>query len=78
VSTALVTTPIVPELVRGALALVRDELARVVAERTADDPHLAYLDGRALYGEVDARAFGPGGLFAGAGATGAQPCGVGG
>jgi hypothetical protein len=91
------------DVVAGRLTLrvVRDELARVLAQRTADDPHLAYLDGRALYGEADAealplpdrlhpdaatheliaerftaRAFGPGGLFAGV--AGTQPCGVGG
>ena len=88
---------------RLTLRVVRDELDRVVAQRAADDPHLAYLDGRALYGEADADAlplpdrlhpdaatheliaerfaalaFGPGGPFAGAGATGAQPCGAGG
>lgn len=36
------------------LNVIRDELARIVAERAADDPHLHYLDGRALYGEADA------------------------
>ncbi|MFF7986827.1 GDSL-type esterase/lipase family protein [Streptomyces sp. NPDC007901] len=36
------------------LSVIRDELARIVAERAADDPHLHYLDGRALYGEADA------------------------
>lgn len=35
------------------LGVIRDELARVVRERAADDPHLHYLDGRALYGEAD-------------------------
>ncbi|MDF2978286.1 MAG: hypothetical protein K0S40_3014 [Actinomycetospora sp.] len=39
---------------RLTLRVVRDELARVVAQRAPDDPHLAYLDGRALYGEADA------------------------
>ncbi|QBR92027.1 GDSL-type esterase/lipase family protein [Nocardioides euryhalodurans] len=36
------------------MTTVRDELARVVAQRAADDPHLGYLDGRELYGERDA------------------------
>jgi hypothetical protein len=35
------------------LNVVRDELARIVAQRSADDPHLHYLDGRDLYGERD-------------------------
>ena len=35
------------------LEVIREELARIVAERAADDPHLAYLDGRRLYGEAD-------------------------
>ncbi|MFM9372251.1 GDSL-type esterase/lipase family protein [Streptomyces sp. Da 82-17] len=38
---------------RLTLNVVRAELARIVAERAADDPHLAYLDGRELYGEAD-------------------------
>ncbi|WP_030684117.1 GDSL-type esterase/lipase family protein [Streptomyces sp. NRRL B-1347] len=36
------------------LTVVRDELSRIVRERSAEDPHLSYLDGRALYGEADA------------------------
>ena len=36
------------------LTVVRDELAGIVAQRAASDPHLSYLDGRALYGEADA------------------------
>ncbi|WP_338898465.1 GDSL-type esterase/lipase family protein [Streptomyces sp. TG1A-60] len=32
------------------LRVIREELSRVVAQRAADDPHLHYLDGRALYG----------------------------
>ena len=36
------------------MTTVRDELARVVAQRAAGDPHLGYLDGRELYGERDA------------------------
>ncbi|MGZ3103103.1 GDSL-type esterase/lipase family protein [Streptomyces sp. H72] len=35
------------------LNVIRDELARIVAQRTADDPNLYHLDGRALYGEAD-------------------------
>ncbi|MDC7340013.1 GDSL-type esterase/lipase family protein [Streptomyces lydicus] len=36
------------------LGVIRDELARIVAQRAAADPHLYYLDGRVLYGEEDA------------------------
>ncbi|RMI44980.1 GDSL-type esterase/lipase family protein [Streptomyces triticirhizae] len=36
------------------LAVIRNELARIVAERAATDPHLHHLDGRTLYGEADA------------------------
>ncbi|MEV7865803.1 GDSL-type esterase/lipase family protein [Streptomyces sp. NPDC088124] len=35
------------------LGVIRDELARIVAARAAEDPHLHHLDGRALYGEAD-------------------------
>lgn len=35
------------------LGVIRDELARIVEQRAADDPHLYYLDGRDLYGEAD-------------------------
>lgn len=35
------------------LRIVRDELARIVAQRVAEDPNLHYLDGRDLYGEAD-------------------------
>ncbi|MEU1202140.1 GDSL-type esterase/lipase family protein [Streptomyces sp. NPDC005813] len=35
------------------LTVIRAELARIVRERSADDPHLHYLDGRDLYGEAD-------------------------
>jgi hypothetical protein len=35
------------------LGVIRDELARIVDRRSADDPNLYYLDGRALYGETD-------------------------
>ncbi|WP_262063203.1 GDSL-type esterase/lipase family protein [Streptomyces sp. STR69] len=43
------------ERVAGKLTLnvIRDELARIVARRSADDPHLHHLDGRELYGERD-------------------------
>ncbi|MFE7134471.1 GDSL-type esterase/lipase family protein [Streptomyces sp. NPDC057638] len=36
------------------LTVVRDELARLVERRAADDARLYYLDGRELYGEADA------------------------
>ncbi|MFF4507865.1 GDSL-type esterase/lipase family protein [Streptomyces sp. NPDC001401] len=36
-----------------ALGVIRDELARIVAQRAAEDPNLNYLDGRELYGEAD-------------------------
>ncbi len=32
------------------LATIRDDLARIVAQRAQDDPNLFYLDGRELYG----------------------------
>ncbi|MEV6830301.1 GDSL-type esterase/lipase family protein [Amycolatopsis sp. NPDC051102] len=35
------------------LEVIRAELARIVAQRQTSDPHLSYLDGRALYGEAD-------------------------
>lgn len=35
------------------LAVIREDLARIVRERSAEDPHLHYLDGRDLYGEAD-------------------------
>ncbi|MGZ4456923.1 MAG: GDSL-type esterase/lipase family protein [Nocardioides sp.] len=38
---------------RLTLTRIREELARVVASRAQDDPHLAYLDGRELYGASD-------------------------
>ncbi|PYE20154.1 GDSL-like lipase/acylhydrolase family protein [Williamsia limnetica] len=43
------------EVAAGKLTLtvIRDELARIVAGRAADDQHLHYLDGRDLYGEAD-------------------------
>lgn len=36
------------------LQVIREELARIVKQRAAEDPHLHYLDGRELYGESDA------------------------
>jgi hypothetical protein len=36
------------------LNVIRDELARIVAQRAAEDPNLHHLDGRDLYGEADA------------------------
>ena len=43
------------EQARGKLTLtvIRDELARIVKQRAADDANLHYLDGRDLYGEAD-------------------------
>jgi len=38
---------------RLTLRIIREELARITAERS-DDPHLHHLDGRELYGEEDA------------------------
>ncbi|MFC5952049.1 GDSL-type esterase/lipase family protein [Pseudonocardia lutea] len=36
------------------LTVVREQLARIVAQRAPHDPHLHLLDGRRLYGETDA------------------------
>ncbi|WP_433871106.1 GDSL-type esterase/lipase family protein [Saccharopolyspora sp. CA-218241] len=43
------------EVAAGKLTLnvIRDELARIVRQRAADDPNLHHLDGRELYGEAD-------------------------
>jgi hypothetical protein len=38
------------------LGVIRAELARIVAQRSVDDPHLHHLDGRELYGDADAAA----------------------
>ncbi|MDP9862161.1 MULTISPECIES: GDSL-type esterase/lipase family protein [Streptosporangium] len=38
---------------RLTLNVIRDELARIVEQRTADDPNLHFFDGRDLYGETD-------------------------
>jgi lysophospholipase L1-like esterase len=35
------------------LRVIRDELARIVEQRAAEDPNLGYLDGLDLYGEAD-------------------------
>lgn len=35
------------------LTVIREELARIVEQRAAEDPALHYLDGRSLYGEQD-------------------------
>ncbi|WP_405815520.1 GDSL-type esterase/lipase family protein [Streptomyces sp. NBC_01390] len=35
------------------LNVIREELARIVEQRSADDPNLRHLDGRVLYGEAD-------------------------
>ncbi|WP_367047598.1 GDSL-type esterase/lipase family protein [Streptomyces sp. Je 1-332] len=35
------------------LSVIREELARIVEQRAAEDPHLHYLDGRELYGDAD-------------------------
>ena len=42
---------------RLTLNVIRDELARIVGQRAADDPNLHYLDGRDLYGEKDHAEF---------------------
>ena len=39
---------------RLTLQVVRAELARIVEQRAATDPHLHYLDGLTLYGAADA------------------------
>ncbi|MDH6122483.1 SGNH/GDSL hydrolase family protein [Kitasatospora sp. GAS204B] len=36
-----------------SLGVIRDELARIVAQRSAEDPQLHHLDGRELYGQAD-------------------------
>ncbi|MEX5236099.1 SGNH/GDSL hydrolase family protein [Kocuria arenosa] len=43
------------EVTAGKLTLtvIREQLARIVTQRAHDDPHLAYLDGRELYGDSD-------------------------
>ncbi|MFF4318929.1 GDSL-type esterase/lipase family protein [Streptomyces sp. NPDC001568] len=43
------------EVAAGKLTLrvIREELARIVRQRAADDPNLHHLDGLALYGEAD-------------------------
>jgi GDSL-like Lipase/Acylhydrolase family len=41
---------------RLTLRVIRDELTRIVAQRRQDDPRIAYLDGRELYGVGDETA----------------------
>ncbi|MCW2757495.1 MAG: lipase [Nocardioidaceae bacterium] len=41
---------------RLTLVRIREELARIVAQRAVDDPHLHLLDGRELYGDGDLAA----------------------
>ncbi len=36
------------------LQVIRHEIAHIVQQRSAEDPHLHHLDGRELYGETDA------------------------
>lgn len=38
------------------LTVIRDQLAKIVAQRAVDDQNLSYLDGLSLYGEQDAAA----------------------
>ena len=40
---------------RLTLNVIRAELARIVEQRSSEDPNLHYLDGRELYGEADYR-----------------------
>ncbi|MGC5562087.1 GDSL-type esterase/lipase family protein [Streptomyces sp. FR-108] len=42
---------------RLTLTVIREELARIVARRMAEDPNLHYLDGRDLYGPTDYAEF---------------------
>lgn len=42
---------------RLTLNVIRDELARIVEQRAAEDPALHHLDGRDLYGEADHAEF---------------------
>ncbi|MFJ1616093.1 GDSL-type esterase/lipase family protein [Streptomyces sp. NPDC088249] len=42
---------------RLTLNIIRDELARIVEQRAADDPKLHYFDGRDLYGEKEYAEF---------------------
>ncbi|MFJ1675006.1 MULTISPECIES: GDSL-type esterase/lipase family protein [unclassified Streptomyces] len=42
---------------RLTLDIIRDELARIVEQRAADDPKLHYFDGRDLYGEKEYAEF---------------------
>jgi hypothetical protein len=42
---------------RLSLNVIRDALARIVADRAGEDPNLYYLDGRELYGAADYEEF---------------------
>ncbi len=39
------------------LSVIRDELASIVGQRAAADPHLRYVDGLDLYGPTDFAEF---------------------
>ncbi|MEV6589634.1 GDSL-type esterase/lipase family protein [Streptomyces acidicola] len=45
--------PVERALGKLTLGVIRDELARIVEQRAAEDPNLHHLDGRDLYGEAD-------------------------
>lgn len=56
-----------PEPGKLTLTVIRDALALIVRDRSADDPNLHYLDGLNLYGEADFAEFPlPDGLHPGA------------
>ncbi|MFE7516311.1 GDSL-type esterase/lipase family protein [Streptomyces sp. NPDC057540] len=42
---------------RLTLTIIRDVMAGIVAQRSAEDPHLHYLDGLDLFGESDQKQF---------------------
>ena len=56
---AFVATGDPDEVAAGKLTLmsIRAELARIVDQRSVEDPHLFYLDGRRLYGDTDVDEF---------------------
>ena len=49
----LATDKLSDEQSRYVAATIREELARITAQRAADDPNLHHLDGLDLYGEAD-------------------------
>jgi len=55
--TRFIATGDLSEVAAGKLTLtvVREHLARIVRERSADDPHLHHVNGLDLYGPADAR-----------------------